>query len=176
MALEVLTAVKTMTSLFWVVTPYVLVARYRRFGETYSLHLQGDVWRQYVPAKRWYLTARTDGATTQKNAVVVHCKVLSRHLYEVTEEYHDLLPVEYNSLCPRHLVNEAGLPTAKCIELHSSEVSPCLSPSQAFGVSVSQVSMFLWGLCLFVLIRAVGATFDGKGDIVPLVAVQSLSG
>jgi hypothetical protein len=43
-------------------------------------------------------------------------------------------------------------------------------------MSVSQVSTFVCGLGKFILLGATGAAFDGKCDVVPLVAVQSLSG
>jgi hypothetical protein len=39
--LEVLTAVKMLMFVFWVMTPFRLVGRYQRFGGTYCLHLQG---------------------------------------------------------------------------------------------------------------------------------------
>jgi hypothetical protein len=38
---EVLMAVRMTVLFFWVVTPCGLINRYRRFGGTYCLHLQG---------------------------------------------------------------------------------------------------------------------------------------
>jgi hypothetical protein len=40
MRFEVLTAVKMLMLVFWIVTPCGLVGRYQRFGGTYCLHLQ----------------------------------------------------------------------------------------------------------------------------------------
>jgi hypothetical protein len=55
----VLTAVKISMLSLWVVTPCRLVSRYRRFGESYCLHLQSWRWRQYVSPKRRYLRVYT---------------------------------------------------------------------------------------------------------------------
>jgi hypothetical protein len=41
MRFDVLTAVKMLMFVFWVVTPCGFVGRYQRIGETYYLHLQG---------------------------------------------------------------------------------------------------------------------------------------
>jgi hypothetical protein len=48
---EVLTAVKMLIVVFWVVTPCSLVGGYQRLGGTYSFHFQGIKWL-YVPPKR----------------------------------------------------------------------------------------------------------------------------
>jgi hypothetical protein len=73
---EVLTAVMT-TLFFWVVTPCSLVGRYQRFGEIYSLHLQGwsggaGEWRVYIGLEEgqagirpWYLPTSLHVVTIQ---------------------------------------------------------------------------------------------------------------
>jgi hypothetical protein len=61
---EVVTVVKMMM-FFWVITPYELVVRYQRFGETHCLHLQPLRLRQYVSPKRWYLPMSLHGVTTK---------------------------------------------------------------------------------------------------------------
>jgi hypothetical protein len=38
---EVFIAVRMMMMFFWVLVPCRLISRYKRFGETYCLHLQG---------------------------------------------------------------------------------------------------------------------------------------
>jgi hypothetical protein len=63
MIFEVLTAKKMF---FWVVMCW-LVGRYQRFGVTYSLHLQGWSWTQYVSPKHRYLPTSPHGVSTQKN-------------------------------------------------------------------------------------------------------------
>jgi hypothetical protein len=66
---EVLTAVKTSTMVFWVVTPCGLVDRHWSFGKTYCIHLQTWRWRPCVPPNIWYLLTSPHGATTQKTTV-----------------------------------------------------------------------------------------------------------
>jgi hypothetical protein len=53
MKIDVLTAAKIWTVVFWVVTPCNLVGGYQRFGGTYRAHLQGictfsNLWKQVV--------------------------------------------------------------------------------------------------------------------------------
>jgi hypothetical protein len=43
MMLEVPSALKKSMLVFWVARPCGIVGRYRRFGETYCLHLQGHL-------------------------------------------------------------------------------------------------------------------------------------
>jgi hypothetical protein len=83
MRFEVLTAVKMSMLVLWVVTPFRLAGRYRRFGETYCLHLKGCKWRQYFPLKNYHPPTSPHGVTTQKTnidkviqSVLVWTKVL----------------------------------------------------------------------------------------------------
>jgi hypothetical protein len=77
---EILTVVK-MTMLFsWTVTQCELVDRYQRFGDTYSLHLQGWRWGQYVPLKRWYLPISPHGVTTHNNNIVIPMETTHRNM------------------------------------------------------------------------------------------------
>jgi hypothetical protein len=45
MRFEVFTVVRLIMMMFWVLAPCRLVGRCQRFGETYCLHLQGQIFR-----------------------------------------------------------------------------------------------------------------------------------
>jgi hypothetical protein len=54
----IFTAVQMLLQVLWVVTPCEIVGRYKRFRETYCLHIQN--W-QYIPLKHSYLPANPHG-------------------------------------------------------------------------------------------------------------------
>jgi hypothetical protein len=63
MRLELLTTTKTSVLVLRVVTPHGLAGIYRRFGETYCLHLQGWIW---LKGWVWYLLTCLHGVTRDK--------------------------------------------------------------------------------------------------------------
>lgn len=73
---EVLAA-STRLLLFWVVTPCSLVGRYRRFGRSYFLHLQGWMLRKYVNLRRWYILSIPYVGTVQKKKIDITSAVYS---------------------------------------------------------------------------------------------------
>jgi hypothetical protein len=67
---EVLMAVRMMT-FYWALVLCRISGRCQCFRETYCLHLQGWIWRQYVPLKCWHLPAILHGAKAQKIVIII---------------------------------------------------------------------------------------------------------
>jgi hypothetical protein len=100
---EVLTVEKISMLVFWVVIPCVLVGRYRHFGGTYCLHLQGYRWMQYVHPECWLKMKAVCSSKTLVSYIQVHTVLQpTRPTLTVSQSvYVQIIPKE-NSLFQKH--------------------------------------------------------------------------